>query len=301
MPQRKLPDFFIQAFYESKFRGNLFIIKAGGKIIEDKTALDTLIADIKTLTAHGIKVALIYGGGRAIDEACDANNVETIKHQGRRVTTLDTLNIMKGVLGGHLSLNVYETMARHNLEGISLNAVPPSWLDVSLRPKDPIDFGYVGDIHQAHARPLNRMLKTADFVAVPCLVWADDAKTLCNINADTVATQLAIATGANKLVFLSDIDGVNIDGETALMITAEDVPNLIAQGKVTGGMQVKLENCKTALEQGVKRIHLINGFRERALYNEIFSSTGPGTMLITEDERQSYMNEIEAQKVLQSA
>lgn len=298
MPETRMPTFFINAFYESKFAGNLFIIKAGGKIIEDDTALDTLIKDIRDLTMHGIKVLLVYGGGRAMDQAAEESGIEIKKHQGRRITDAPMMEKMKEIVGGQLSLKVYASMARNNLEGISLNAVPADWMNVSLRSKDPVDFGYVGDIHGVSFRPVRRLFKVVDFIATPCLAWADDGA-VCNINADTIATELAIGTKADKLMFLSDVDGVNINGKTAFIITAEQIPGYIEDGTVTGGMQVKLENCKRALESGVRRIHLINGLRENALRHEIYEPVGPGTMLITESERQSYMNEIEAQKLIE--
>ena len=298
MPHRNMPEFFINAFYESKFRDALFIVKAGGKIIEDDAARHNLIEDIRDLTLHGIKVLLIYGGGRALDVASQAHGIEVRKHEGRRITDKPAMELMKQVVGGSLALSLYETMAQKNLDGITCNAVPHDWMDVKLRPKTPVDFGYVGDIHAVHARPIHRLFKTVDFIATPCLAYASDGG-VCNINGDTIATELAIGTKASKLVFLSDVDGVKINDETAFVITAEEIPALIANGTVYGGMQVKLENCKRAVESGVKRIHLINGLKDHALKKEIYEPVGPGTMMKTESERESYMNEVEAQKLIE--
>lgn len=298
MPKRKMPNFFINAFYESKFKDSLFIVKAGGKVIEDDAALDNLIRNIKDLTMHGIKVLLVYGGGRAMDEVAESRGITIQKHEGRRVTDAQSLKVMKDVLGGQMSLKVYETMAKNELQGLCLNAVPSEWMDVNLRPKEPIDFGFVGDVKKAHSRPLRRLFKVVDFIATPCLSWANDG-TLCNINADTIATEIAMATKADKLIFLSDVDGVKIKDETAFIITAEQIQGYIDDGTAYGGMRVKLENCRRALEAGVKRIHLINGLRDDALKKEIFEPVGPGTMLIMESERCNYLNEVEAQKVLE--
>lgn len=297
--KKKIPQFFINAFYESKFKDSLFIVKASGKVIEDDKARDNLMANIRDLTHHGIKVLLIYGAGKAIDELSQERGIDIEKHEGRRVTNAAGLGVMKDVIGGDLSLKVYESMAKADLDGLSFNAVPADWLKVELRAKKPIDFGFVGDIHGAYSRPVNRLFRTVDFIATPCLAWSGADKTLCNINADTIATEIAVTTKANKLIFLSDVDGVKIKNKTAFIITAEDIPGYIKDGTITGGMQVKMENCIRALGAGVKRIHLINGLHKDALHKEIFESVGPGTMLITEDERESYMNEVEAQKVLE--
>ncbi len=292
-----LPDFFINAFYESKFRDNLFIVKASGAVIEDEAAREAVIANIFELCLQGIKVILIYGGGLAIDAALKERDIEVKKHEGRRITDADTIQVIREVIGGDLSLKIAETMQHHSLEGLSFNALPSDWMDVTLRAKEPVDFGFVGDIKEVHARPALRLLKSSNFIACPCLAISEDGH-LCNINADTIATQLAAGLKADKLIFMSNVDGVKVDGETALMITAEEIPGLIADGTVTDGMQVKMENCMAALDAGVKRIHLINGLRENALYKEIFESVGPGTMLLREEEKDSYMNEVEVQKAI---
>lgn len=293
----KIPQFFINGFYESKFKDNLFVIKAGGKIIEDAAALENLLANIRELNHVGIKVLLIYGGGRAMDELAAARGVEVKKTGGKRITDAANMQIVKEVLGGDLSLRVNSAMAKVKLDGLSLNAVPADWMDVSLAPKcDGDDF--TGGINSVDARSVNRVMRSYNFIACACLAVTGDGA-ICNINADTIATQLAIGAKAHKLIFLSDVDGVNIGGETAHLITDEQIEGYIADGSVTGGMQVKLESCKDALDAGVKRIHLINGLRENALRSEIFESTGPGTMLIAEEARDAYENEVAAQKIIE--
>lgn len=295
--QNKLPEFFINAFYESKFRDNLFIVKASGAVIEDDEARASLIKNIRELTLHGIKVVLIYGGGLAIDAALNERGIEIKKTNGRRITDGDTIQVIREVIGGDLSLKVMETMQRNDLNGLSFNAIPANWMKVKMRPKKPVDFGYVGDIHDIYTRPVLRLLKTADFIACPCLAISDEGD-LCNINADTIATALATGLKADKLIFMSNVDGVKIDGETAMMITSDEIQSLIDKEIVTDGMRVKMENCADALAAGVKRIHLINGLRENALHCEIFESVGPGTMLLKEEERENYMNEVNVQKAI---
>ncbi len=296
--QNKLPEFFINAFYESKFRDNLFIVKASGAVIEDDTARNNLMANIQELTLHGIKVILIYGGGLAIDAALNERGIEIKKTNGRRITGSDTIQVIREVIGGDLSLKVMETMQSNGLNGLSFNAIPANWMKVQMRPKTPTDFGYVGDIHDVYTRPVLRLLKAADFIACPCLAISDEGD-ICNINADTIATALATGLKADKLIFMSNVDGVKIDGETAMMITSDEIQGLIDDGIVTDGMRVKMENCSDALAAGVKRIHLINGLRDNALHSEIFESVGPGTMLLKEEERENYMNEVNVQKTIE--
>jgi acetylglutamate kinase len=296
---KRIPHFFIDAFYESKFRDNLFVIKAGGKIIEDTKILDNLMANIHDLTIHGIKILLVYGHGRLVDEKLEEKKIEVKKIEGRRVTDAATLQTIQDVVGGTLSMNVAAAMARNNVEGASFNVVPHDWMRIEMRPKKPIDYGFVGDIKSVESRPLKRLLKNSNFVACACLGMTPEGQ-VANINADTVATQIAIGAKAHKLMFLSDVDGVQVNGKTADIITSNDIPKLIKDGTATGGMKVKLENCLEALNGGVRRIHLISGLRQDALKKEIYESVGPGTMLFSESERQNYLNEVAAQKVIES-
>lgn len=296
---KPLPALFINAFYESKFRDNLFIVKASGQVIENPEALDNLLANIRALTVHGVKVILIYGHGGLVDRAVEARGIGVKRKDGRRVTDAATIGLLREVVGGDLSLRVYQGMFKNNLEGLALNAVPADWMRVELRPKKPIDYGFVGDIKDVYKRPINRLLRVTNFIACPCLTMSREGH-LVNINADSVSTELAIGTGAHKLIFLSDVDGVMVDGKTAFMITSKQISQYIKDGTATGGMKVKLENCLRALEGGVKRIHLINGLREDALYKEIYESVSPGTMVLPEEERQNYLNEVEVQKLIEA-
>lgn len=293
-----MSQFFTNAFYHSKFMNSLFVVKASGEMIENDDALDTLIRNIKKLTHHGIKVILVYGGGKATDKALEMRGIEIKKVQGRRITDAATLDVMKDTICGGLAMKVYACMAKHAVEGYSLNAVPPDWMDVQIRPPVAgVDYGFVGDVTRTRERGITRLFKVTNFIAVPCLAHAQEGQ-IVNINADTIATELAIGAKADKLVFLSNVDGVLQDGKTISMITDADIPRLIADGVVTDGMRVKMENCVRALQDGVKRIHLINGLRDNALEKEIFEAVGPGTMIISEDEKLRYMNEVEVQKAI---
>lgn len=298
MSKKHIPDFFINAYYESKFKDNVFVIKAGGKVIEDRKHLENLLSNIRDLTHKGIRVLLVYGGGRAMDDEAEKRKIKVKKIDGRRVTDAASMEVMRHVVGGDLSLSVSAAMSRVKLDGLSLNAVPADWMNVSLRAKKPVDFGFVGDVNGVNPRPINRLFRFTNFVACACLAITDEGEVV-NINADTVATQLAIGMQAHKLMFFSDVDGVLIGGKTAEVITDKQIDKLIKDGTATGGMKVKLENCRAALQAGVRRIHLLSGLRKDALKSEIYESTGPGTMLFSEAERKSYENEIETQRLIE--
>jgi acetylglutamate kinase len=298
MPKTQIPEFFINAFYESKFKDNIFVIKVGGKIAEDEKALANLLGNMRDLAHKGIKILMVYGGGHAMDEEAKRNNIEIKKINGRRVTNESCMAVMRHVVAGDLSLAVSSAMAKVKLDGLSLNAVPVDWMNVQMRSKKPIDYGLVGDIHGVNVRPIHRMFRFTNFIACACVCLSEDG-TVLNVNADTVATELAVGLQAHKLMFFSDVDGVLINGKTADVITDKQIDKLIKDGTATGGMKVKLENCKAALNAGVRRIHLLSGLRKDALKREIYESVGPGTMLFSERERKAYENEIDTQKMIE--
>lgn len=290
----------MREFYQSKYRDNLFVVKAGGRMIADEKSRHSLLSDIKELVADGIKILLVYGGGEAIDQALTEAQIAPRKVNGRRITGSREMQLVKGVMSADLGFKVASTMAELQVDGITLGSVPSSWIKVTPRPRDnPDDFGYDGTIDSVAMDKVNEAFNGVKFIATPCL--SATAKDGININADNVAVALAIGAQARKLIFLSDVDGVIIDGKTAPFITDAEIPRLIEDEVVTGGMRVKMENCLHALQAGVKRIHLLDGFREHALLSEIYDSVGPATMLLPEENRQAYLNEVEAQKVIKEA
>lgn len=287
----------MKEFYRAKYRDSLFVVKAGGRMIADDAARMSLMNDIKELTDGGMKILLVYGGGNAIDTALGQANIQPRKVNGRRITGQREMQIIKRVMAADLGFKVTSTMADLGLYGLALNATPPSWIEVTPRPRDnPDDFGYDGTISAVDMDKIERAFAGVPFIATPCL--SATAKDGININADNVAVALAKGAKARKLIFLSDVDGVLVDGKTVPYLTDHDIPRLIDEGIATGGMQVKLENCIDALKHGVRRIHLLDGFRPQALLSEIYESEGPATMIIREEDRQAYLNEVEANKVI---
>lgn len=292
MSSDSLPPFFLNAFYEAKFAGALFVVKASGDVVDDDAALAALMDDIKALIFRGIRVLLVYGGGGPVDAALEKSGVPVVKREGRRVTDAKTLQVLQAEIGGRIALKVHAAMAKARMEALAFNAVPPGWLDVRLRPKEPHDFGLVRDIAGASGRDIARAFRAAPCLATACLAATADG-TAVNINADTVATDLAIAAGADKLLFLSNVSGVLVDGARAFTLADADIPGLIARGAATGGMRVKLENAARALAAGVGRVHILSGLEPGALGREVFESVGPGTMVLKEAEREAYLREIE--------
>ncbi len=289
----------IKDYYRTKYKGSLFVIKAGGRVIADDKARHSLLNNIKDLVTSGIRVLLIYGGGHLIDEALKESGIEPVKVDGRRITTGGQIDTVKHVMAADLSYRIGSTMAEIDLHGLCLSTLPPGWVNIALRPKHKDMERFDGTIQSVFADQIINLFGAIPFAACPCI--SVTGKNGVNINADDVAVAVASATQARKLIFLSDVDGVLVDGKTAPYLTDSDIPKLIENGTVTGGMRVKLENCLDALNNGVRRIHLLNGFTPDILIHEIYESVGPTTMLIQEKDLESYLNEIEVEKTIKGA
>lgn len=289
----------IKDFYRAKYKDSLFVIKAGGRVIADEAARSSLLSNIKDLTASGIKILLIYGGGKLIDKELEKQGITPFKIDGRRITTADQIDPIKKVMAADLSYRIGTSMAELELHGLCLSALPPAWVKIIPRPDHEGTKRFDGTIGAIYGEQINALFKSVPFVACPCVsVTAENG---VNINADDVAVAIASGTQSRKLIFLTDVDGVLMkDGSTASYLTDKDMKALIADGTVHGGMKVKLENCMTALESGVKRIHLLNGFVKDALAQEIFDTIPESTMLIREQDRQSYLNEIAVEEALKA-
>lgn len=289
----------IRDFYRDKYKGSLFVIKAGGRVITDEDSRMSLLDNIQDLTDAGIKILLVYGGGHAIDDALAKADITPRKKDGRRITTRDAIPHIQNVMAGDLSFRLSTSMKKLDLAGLTLSCIPPHWINIETRPRENEDEkGFDGIITQVNKDAIDALFKNENFVATPCTGVSD--KNAVNINADNVAVALAEGLQSRKLIFLSDVDGVlDKEGKLIPLITDEEIPTLIENGTVDGGMKVKLENCLHALQKGVRRIHLINGFKKDALAFEIYDAIGPGTMILNAVDQERYEEEIEKQKSIE--
>ncbi len=278
-------------FYRNLFQGQLFIVKASGRIITDKKSRENLISNIKELTDDGIKILLIYGGGESIDIAMDEAGRTPLKVEGRRISSEIDIKIIKKTLAGDLGFKLSESLVKAKLSATVLNALPPHWTTAKRRKKHDGITRFDGTLENIDSDAIREHFSATNLAVCPCLAFTKNGTAL-NINADNVAIQLASKTKANKLVLLTNIDGVMVNNKVQSYLTSGEIEELIKDGTVKDGMQVKLENCIDALRNGVKRVHILNGFKKDVLRNEIYTSEGMGTMIIRENEKETYQKEI---------
>jgi len=264
-----------------RFRGKTTVIKLGGSLLEDHTAMQHLLLDVIFMETVGLRPVVVHGGGKAITQAMAEEGVKPQWIRGRRVTDADSLKVVERVLAGELNVQITEMMER--LGGRAMNLSPRTTCVLhgqKMVDPDDADLGFVGEVTSVD-RDVIEGLGYTDQVAVIPSLCDDENGQLYNVNADTAAMAVAQSLGADKLVFLSDVNGVRRDPEDPKSIipamSAEEARELIASGVIQGGMIPKVEACLETLGRGVHKVHIIDGRLRHSLLLEIFTTDGVGT------------------------
>ena len=279
--------------YIQRFKGKTFVVKLSGKVTENKENLASLTEELALLHQVGIKICVIHGGGKQLSElATKLGMVQTVI-DGRRVTDDDTLELAKMIFAGKINTDILAALRHRGIAAVGLSGVDGNIIHAAKRPpkeiinrrtgiSETVDFGNVGDILEINADLLSLLLD-ADYLPVVSSLGADAEGSVFNINADTIASAIAVQLKAEKLVLLSDVNGIYLDpnDETSKLshLSMQDAEKLINSGKVTGGMIPKLESLVKILAGGVKSAHIISGNERNALLSEVFTDEGTGTML----------------------
>jgi acetylglutamate kinase len=263
--------------------GKVIVIKYGGAAM-DKTGLAASFAeDVALLQSVGILPVIVHGGGPAVTQLSDRLGIETRFVDGLRVTDAETLDVATMVLAGKLNTDVVASLVAGGVNAVGISGVDGRLL--MARKQEGPDLGFVGEVVHVHAEVLEA-LTAKRFVPVVASIAVDEFGQAYNVNADVVAAELAIALGAEKLVYVNDVPGViGPTGELLSELSAEQCLDLLAmEGVVDGGMIPKLESAARASKAGVKRIHLVDGRVEHSVVLELFTPEGVGTMITADPE-----------------
>lgn len=270
-----------------RFRGKTTVIKLGGSLLEDKDALMHILLDVVFMESVGMKPVIVHGGGKAISSALAETGVEAKFVRGRRVTDAATLEVVKRVLAGEL--NEFLTKEMERLGGRAMNLSPhttnvlfgeklPTSADAETALNE--DLGFVGYVTRVDRSVIEGLHYTDQVPIIPSMCEGENGQ-LYNVNADTAAMAVAQSLGAEKLVFLSDVNGVRRDKEDPKSIidslSAKEAKELIASGVIEGGMIPKVEACLETLGRGVRKVHIVDGSIRHSLLLEIFTTSGVGT------------------------
>jgi acetylglutamate kinase len=271
-----------------RFRDKVTVIKLGGSVMESEDALRHLLVDIVFMETVGMRVVVVHGGGAAISRAMDAAGLTPRFIQGRRYTDDATRDIVERVLAYETNEQIAAKIEEYGGRAMPLNFRTTNvlfgeklLLDGSGGEK--IDLGHVGTVTRVDRTTIENLCYSGQVPVIPSMCLTSNGEKL-NVNADTAATAVAQALGAEKLVFLSDVNGVRRrkdDPETLVhSLTASEARGMIAGGQVESGMIPKVEACLETLDRGVRKIHIIDGRLRHSLLLEIYTNQGVGTELL---------------------
>src|ERR1044071_1765273 len=259
--------------YIQRFKGQTFVVKLSGKVAEDHENLTSLAEELALLHQVGIRICVVHGGGKQLSELANKLGIEQTIIEGRRVTDDATLEMAKMIFAGKINTDILASLRHRGIEAVGLSGVDGNIVHAEKRPpkeilnretgvRDKIDFGHVGDVVQINSRLLTVLLDHG-YLPVISSLGADDEGMVFNINADTIATAIAVQLQAEKLILLSDVDGMYLtagDPQTKVSrITGAEAGELISSGAASGGMVPKLQSIIVLLERGVHSAHIIRG------------------------------------------
>ncbi len=283
----KKAEVLIEALpYIQRFNRKIIVVKYGGSAMSNEELQKNVIKDVTLLKLVGFKPIIVHGGGKAISKWVGKVGKEAEFINGLRVTDEETMEIAEMVLG-RVNKSLVTMVQELGVKAVGISGKDGGLLKVDKKYSDGKDIGYVGDIKEVDAKILYDLLEN-DFLPIVAPVGLDDDFHTYNINADDAACAIAKAVKADKLVFLTDIEGLyrDIDDKSTFIsrLTASDAKALINSGVIGGGMLPKLNNCTTAIEEGVSRVHILDGRVPHCLLLEIFTKQGIGTAIISDDD-----------------
>ena len=269
--------------YIRVFGNKYVVIKYGGNAMNDPKIIKTILQDVAALKAVGVFPVLVHGGGPEINAMLARIGKESKFVGGLRVTDKETMDVVQMILCGKINKNICAQLCTMGVKAVGLSGKDGGLIRVRKKPPvGGVDYGYVGEIVEVNGDMIEHLC-LEDFVPVIASVGADESGEGYNINADTAAGEIGAAIGAEKLIYLTDIDGIRLkpDDPSTLLpeVTTAEVKRLIDDGTVSGGMIPKVKGCVTAVEKGINNVHIINGTIPHSILVELFTDKGIGTLI----------------------
>lgn len=279
--------------YIQRFNRKIIVVKYGGSAMVDEELKKSVIQDVTLLKLVGFKPIIVHGGGKEISKWVEKSGMQPEFVNGLRKTDAATMEIAEMVLG-RVNKSLVQMVQELGVNAIGISGKDGGLLNVDKKYSDGQDIGFVGEIKDVRPKVLFDLLEK-DFLPIVCPIGLDDAFQTYNINADDAACAIARAVNAEKLAFLTDIEGVYKDPEDKSTLISElsvsEAHALIGNGYIGGGMLPKLNNCMEAIENGVSRVHILDGRIPHCLLLEIFTNRGIGTAILGDGEERFYVRE----------
>jgi acetylglutamate kinase len=273
--------------YIKDYYGKTVVVKFGGNAMQNEALKEKFASDIVLMRYVGMNPVIVHGGGPQVTEYMKRLALEVHFVDGHRVTDASTMEIAKMVLVGKVNKEIVSLINRHGTLAVGLSGEDGNLLIARKKIQSgeggPIDLGFVGEVATVNPGILMNLIGEA-FIPVVASIGADEAGQSYNINADLVAGALAAALEADKLIYLTDVDGIYRDMSDADSLIPElnsrEAVRLLEEGGLGSGMLPKMQSCVQALRSGVKRAHIINGKIDHSLLLELFTDAGIGTMVV---------------------
>ncbi len=273
--------------YIQRFNRKIIVVKYGGSAMIDEKLKRQVIQDVTLLKVVGFKPIIVHGGGKEISRWVEKTGMHPEFINGLRKTDAPTMEIAEMVLN-KVNKSLVQMVEELGVNAVGISGKDGGLLKVEKKFSEGQDIGYVGEIKEVNPKILEDLLER-DFLPIVCPIGMDANYETYNINADDAACAIAQAMQAEKLAFLTDIEGVYKDPEDKSTLISEltlsEARALIADGFIGGGMLPKLKNCMTAIEEGVSRVHILDGRIAHCLLLEIFTNKGIGTAILDDKER----------------
>lgn len=272
--------------YIRKFNRKVIVVKYGGSAMSDEELKKNVIKDVTLLKLVGFKPIIVHGGGKDISAWVKKAGKEPEFINGLRVTDAETMEIAEMVLG-RVNKSLVAMVQELGVKAVGISGKDGGLLTVEKKYSDGQDIGYVGNITKVDTKILEDLLEN-DFLPIVAPIGLDSKFETYNINADDAACAIAKAMHADKLAFLTDVEGVYGDPNDVTTfisrLTVSEANDLVKGGQIGGGMLPKLNNCTDAIENGVNRVHILDGRKPHTLLLEIFTNKGIGTMFFPDEE-----------------
>ena len=279
--------------YIQRFNRKIIVVKYGGSAMIDEELKKRVIEDVTLLKLVGFKPIIVHGGGKEISKWVGKVGMEPKFINGLRVTDAETMEVAEMVLG-RVNKSLVQMVESLGVRAIGISGKDGALMKVEKKYSEGQDIGFVGEVRDVNAQILYDLLEK-DFLPIVCPVGLDDDFNTYNINADDAACAIAKAVKAEKLAFLTDIEGVYKDPDDPKTLISElrvhEAQKLMEDGYIGGGMLPKLQNCIDAIEAGVSRVHILDGRIPHCLLLEIFTNKGIGTAILNDEESRYYNGE----------
>lgn len=267
--------------YIQKYEGKTFVIKYGGAAMTEPQLKETFGKDVTILRKIGINIVIVHGGGKEITKTAKKLGIETRFVNGQRYTDERMVEVVQMVLAGKINKEIVTLINRNNGDAIGVSGVDNMLLRSEKLTDNGTDIGFVGKVTEVNTQFINLLLSKG-MMPVIAPVGVDTNGIIYNINADLAAGTIAASLQAEKLVYLSDIEGIIVNNKLISSLTESEGERLIANGSIFGGMIPKITSAFATLKAGVNKVHIIDGRIKHSLLLEIFTDEGIGTQMIHE-------------------